>query len=147
MWWVEQIAVGAILTVKLGLHNSLSHGLAVWVVVLICSFVAAYDWSWGPLAWLVPSEIYPLEIRSAAQSVTVAVNFLFTFFIGQIFLTLFCNLRASTFFFFAGWIVFMTAFVALLLPETKNVPIEEMVFLWRRHWFWKRYLDSDADGN
>ncbi|GFQ05168.1 hexose carrier protein hex6 [Phtheirospermum japonicum] len=35
--------------------------------------------SWGPLGWLIPSEIFPLEIRSTGQSVSVAVNFLFTF--------------------------------------------------------------------
>ncbi|KAG6779195.1 hypothetical protein POTOM_015566 [Populus tomentosa] len=33
----------------------------------------------------VPSEIFPLEIRSAGQSITVAVNMLFTFFIAQLF--------------------------------------------------------------
>ena len=26
-----------------------------------------YSYSWGPLAWLYPSEIFQLEVRSAGQ--------------------------------------------------------------------------------
>ena len=52
-------------------------------------------WSWGPLGWLVPSEIQPLETRSAGQGLTVAVNFLFTFVIGQCFLSMLCAMQVS----------------------------------------------------
>ncbi|KAL2523957.1 Sugar transport protein 1 [Abeliophyllum distichum] len=52
---------------------------AIVVVLLICIYVAGFAWSWGPLGWLVPSEIFPLEIRSAAQSINVSVNMIFTF--------------------------------------------------------------------
>lgn len=38
----------------------------------------------------------------------------------------------------------MTAFVWWLLPETKNVPIEEMVVVWRKHWLWKHYVEPAA---
>ncbi|XP_050249746.1 sugar carrier protein C-like [Quercus robur] len=51
------------------------------IVFFICAYVAAFAWSWGPLGWLVPSEIFPLEIRSAAQGITVSVNMLFTFIV------------------------------------------------------------------
>ena len=39
--------------------------------------------SWGPLGWLVPSEIQPLETRSAGFSLTVMVNFLWSFVLGE----------------------------------------------------------------
>jgi hypothetical protein len=42
----------------------------------------------------VPSEIQPLETRSAGQGLTVAVNFLFTFVIGQTFLSMLCAFQA-----------------------------------------------------
>ncbi|KAG6423685.1 hypothetical protein SASPL_114087 [Salvia splendens] len=35
----------------------------VKAIVFICIFVGGFGWSWGPLAWLVPSEIFRLEIR------------------------------------------------------------------------------------
>ena len=41
--------------------------------------------------------------------------------------------------------VVMTSFVYLLLPETKNVPIEQMERVWREHWFWKRIVGEVGD--
>ncbi|XP_047327029.1 sugar transport protein 7 [Impatiens glandulifera] len=135
-----QVIVAVILGVEFRSNKELSKGFSILVVVVICLFVAAFGWSWGPLGWTVPSEIFPLEIRSAGQSITVAVNLFFTFVIGQSFLSLLCALKFGIFLFFAGWIVLMTVFVWFFLPETKGVPIEEMVFLWRKHWFWKRIV-------
>ncbi|XAR66801.1 hypothetical protein NMG60_11013140 [Bertholletia excelsa] len=137
-----QVVVSIILGVKFGNDKELSKGFSILVVVVICLFVAAFGWSWGPLGWTVPSEVFPLETRSAGQSITVAVNLLFTFIIGQCFLSLLCAFKFGIFLFFAGWIMVMTLFVIVFLPETKGVPIEEMVFLWRKHWFWKRIVPS-----
>ena len=128
---------------ELGDHGGVSKGYAFLVLILICVYVAGFGWSWGPLGWLVPSEIFPLEIRSAAQSITVAVSFLFTFIVAQTFLAMLCHLKSGIFFFFGGWVVLMTAFVYYLLPETKNLPIEQMDRVWKEHWFWKRIVVED----
>ncbi|KAL5543116.1 hypothetical protein UlMin_010826 [Ulmus minor] len=99
-------------------------------------YLAAYAWSWGPLGWLVPSEICPvLEIRSAGQAMNVSVNMFFTFFIAQGFLYMLCHLKYGLFYFFSGFLAIMTVFVALFVPETKCVPIEEMNRVWKAHWF------------
>ncbi|EYU25295.1 hypothetical protein ABFS82_10G117600 [Erythranthe guttata] len=135
-----QVIVSIILGVKFSSDGELSKTFSVLVVVVICLFVVAFGWSWGPLGWTVPSEIFPLETRSAGQSITVAVNLFFTFVIGQSFLSLLCAFKFGIFLFFAGWITIMTVFVCLFLPETKGVPIEEMIFLWKKHWFWKRIV-------
>ncbi|KAE8730787.1 Sugar transport protein 7 [Hibiscus syriacus] len=102
--------------------------------------IISFGWSWRPLGWTVPSEIFPLETRSAGQDITVAVNLLFTFIIAQCFLAMFCHFKFGIFLFFAGWITVMTVFIFFFLPETKGVPIEEMIFLWRKHWFWKKII-------
>lgn len=117
---------------------------ADFILILICAYVAAFAWSWGPLGWLVPSEICPLEIRSAGQAINVSVNMLFTFIIAQIFLTMLCHMKFGLFFFFAGFVIIMTIFVAFFVPETKNVPIEEMNNVWKAHWFWKRYIPDEV---
>ncbi|URD82842.1 Sugar transport protein [Musa troglodytarum] len=124
--------------------NELEHGVAVWVVVLVCLFVSSFAWSWGPLGWLIPSETFPLATRTAGYAFAVSSNMLFTFVIAQAFLSMMCHLRAGIFFFFAAWIVVMGLFVIFLLPETKNVPIDEMSErVWKRHWFWKRFMDEE----
>lgn len=30
------------------------------IIAFICIYIAGFAWSWGPLGWLVPSEIQPL---------------------------------------------------------------------------------------
>ena len=85
---VKQVIVAIILGVKFSGDEKLSKSFSTLVVVVICLFVAAFGWSWGPLGWTVPSEIFPLETRSAGHSITVAVNLLFTLIIGQSFLSL-----------------------------------------------------------
>eukprot|EP00249_Psilotum_nudum_P020774 c27840_g1_i4 orf=413-1975(+) len=141
-----QVIIAIILANKYGGERKLSKGFSSVVTVLICFFVLGFATSWGGLGWLVPSEIFPLEIRSAGQSVVVSVNLLFTFAIAQAFLAMLCGLKYGIFLFFAFWEAVMTIYVILLLPETKDVPLEEMVHVWRKHWFWSRILPAlDVD--
>ncbi|CAA3007793.1 sugar transport 13 [Olea europaea subsp. europaea] len=145
--FLAQVAVAIILGIKVKDHsNYLSHGFAIFVVILICTFVSAFAWSWGPLGWLIPSEIFPLETRSAGQSVTVCVNLLFTFVIAQAFLSMLCHFKFGIFLFFSGWVLVMSIFVLFLVPETKNVPIEEITQkVWKQHWLWKRFMDEETE--
>jgi sugar porter (SP) family MFS transporter len=139
--FLSQVVVAIVLGIKVtDKSDNLGSSWAILVVVAICTYVAAFAWSWGPLGWLIPSETFPLETRSAGQSITVAVNLFFTFIIAQAFLSLLCAFKFGIFLFFAGWITVMTVFVYIFLPETKGVPIEEMVLLWRKHWFWKKVM-------
>jgi sugar porter (SP) family MFS transporter len=137
---VSQIMVGGIMAAQLGDHGGIGGGYAYVVLILICIYVAGFSWSWGPLGWLVPSEIFPLEIRSAGQSIVVAVSFLFTFIVAQTFLAMLCHFKSGIFFFFGGWVVVMTAFVYYFLPETKNTPIEKMDRVWRENGFWNKIV-------
>jgi len=90
--------------------------MAVGIIVLVCIFTSGFAWSWGPLGWLVPSEIQPLETRSTGQAITVSVNFIFTAVIGQAFLTMLCTMQYGIFLFFAGCVAIMTLFVLVFLP-------------------------------
>ena len=139
-----QFVLGTLIAVKFGTTGVavISRSYAIGVVFCICVFVSAFAWSWGPLGWLVPSEIFPLEIRSAAQSAVVVFNMIFTFVIAQIFLMLLCHLKFGLFYFFGAWEIAMTLFVYFFLPETKGIPIEEMDRIWANHWYWKRFVDG-----
>ncbi|GLJ51063.1 hypothetical protein SUGI_1087030 [Cryptomeria japonica] len=143
--FVSQVIIGILLATGMKEDEDISKGMAIVIVLMVCTFISAFAWSWGPLAWLIPSETFPLEIRSAGQSVTVCVNLLFTFVIAQAFLSMLCHFKYGIFLFFAGWVLIMSTFVMFLLSETKNVPIKEMIEkVWRQHWLWKKYvIDSD----
>ncbi|XP_022933147.1 sugar transport protein 10-like [Cucurbita moschata] len=145
--FVSQLAVGGMIWKSFGVNGegSMSGGIEADILLaLICVYVAGFAWSWGPLGWLVPSEICPLEIRSAGQAINVSVNMFWTFVIGQLFLSMLCHLKFGLFFFFAGFVAIMTIFIFWFLPETKNVPIEEMNTVWKAHWFWGKFIPDDA---
>ncbi|OIT40371.1 PREDICTED: sugar transport protein 12-like [Nicotiana attenuata] len=146
---IFQTTVAALIGAKFGTTGTATD-LPLWfaalVVVCICVFVANFAYSWGPLGWLVPSEISPLEVRSAAQCVTVSMNMFFTFGVAQIFLKMLCGMKFGLFIFFGAFVLIMTVFVYLYVPETKNIPIEEMSQVWREHWYWKKFVaDDDAE--
>jgi MFS transporter, SP family, sugar:H+ symporter len=140
--FVSQVVIGIVLGMKVTDHSdTLSKGYAMLVVVMVCTFVASFAWSWGPLGWLIPSETFPLETRSAGQSVTVFTNMLFTFLIAQAFLSLLCLFKFGIFLFFSAWVFVMGVFTVFLIPETKNIPIEDMAeTVWKQHWFWRRFM-------
>ncbi|KAG5152935.1 hypothetical protein JHK84_029407 [Glycine max] len=144
--FLSQLVIAVIIGMKVKDHSEdLSKGYAVLVIVLVCIFVSAFAWSWGPLSWLIPSEIFPLETRSAGQSIAVCVNLLCTFVIAQAFLSMLCFFKFGIFLFFSGCVLIMSTFVVFLLPETKNVPIEEMTqSVWKQHWLWKRFIEDDC---
>ncbi|KAJ7003989.1 hypothetical protein NC653_009007 [Populus alba x Populus x berolinensis] len=146
---VSQIVITIAIAMKFGSSGNpgvISNGYAYTVVVFICVYVAAFAWSWGPLGWLVPSEIFPLEVRSAAQSITVSVNMIFTFVIAQIFMAPHSgHLKFGLFICFAVFVIVMSIVIYKLLPETKGVPIEEMTTVWRHHPHWSKYFyENDA---
>lgn len=134
-------AIGILFGLEIrGPAAKLSQAESAIELVLVCVFVGVYKGSWGPFAWLIPSEIFPQDIRSAAQSVTVFTNMLFKFIIAQTFLSMLCTFKFGIFLFFAGWLVVMGTFTLLFLPETKGIPIDDMVHVWRAHWFWRSFV-------
>ncbi|KAL4602302.1 hypothetical protein ACB092_10G043200 [Castanea dentata] len=110
---------------------------AYGLVFFICVYIAGFAWSWGPLGWLVPSEIFPLEVHSTTQSINVSVNMIFTFGVAQVFTLMLCYLK---FIFFAVWVLIMSFFIFKYLPEIKGVPIEEMPIVWQNHLLWGKYF-------
>ncbi|KAE8663704.1 Sugar transport protein 1 [Hibiscus syriacus] len=122
----------------------LSGGLQMFLCQLVMTIsIASKFGTNGNPGQLPLCEIFPLEIRPAAQSITVAVNMIFTFAIAQVFTAMLCNLKFGLFIFFAFCVVGMSIFIYKLLPETKGVPIEEMFIVWENHPYWGKYVDDD----
>ncbi|CAJ1974112.1 unnamed protein product [Sphenostylis stenocarpa] len=146
---VCQIAVSVMLAVVTGVHGSkdISKGNGIVVLLLLCFYTAGFGWSWGPLTWLIPSEIFPLKIRTTGQSIAVAVQFITIFILSQTFLTMLCHFKFGAFVFYAGWIIVMTIFVIFFVPETKGIPLESMYTIWGKHWFWRRFVKQVTQEN
>ena len=52
------------------------------LVAFVCIYIAFFASTWGPVAWIITGEIFPLNIRAKAMSLSVASNWLWNFGIG-----------------------------------------------------------------
>ena len=43
---------------------------------------------------------------------------------------------------FACCVFLMTLSVYLFFPETKGVPIEDCPYVFKKHWYWKKWVPS-----
>ena len=99
--------------------------LLVSAVVYIFGFAV----SWGPVAWLVCSEIFPLEGREVGMTITTMVNWTFAGLVmGNALSFMKAHGNASIFYVFGGFCLLAIVFVALFVPETKGITLEEMEF-------------------
>jgi MFS transporter, SP family, galactose:H+ symporter len=99
------------------------------LLVAVIIYIFGFAVSWGPVVWLVCSEIFPLEGREIGMTITTMVNWTFAGLVmanALSFMKAFGN--ASIFFVFAGFCVLAILFVALFVPETKGITLEELEF-------------------
>jgi len=52
------------------------------LIAFVCIYIAFFASTWGPVAWVVSSEIFPLNIRAKAMSLSIASNWFWNFILG-----------------------------------------------------------------
>lgn len=97
--------------------------LLISVIVYIFGFAV----SWGPVAWLVCSEIFPIKGREIGMTITTMVNWTFAGLLMDNALTFMqVHGNSSIFFLFSIFCVLAIIFVAMFVPETKGVTLEKI---------------------
>lgn len=146
---ISQIAVAIVMAMATGVHGtgSISEGNGTLLLVLMSVYSAGFGWSWGPLLWIIPSEIFPLKIRTTGQSIAISVQFITIFVLSQTFMAMLCHLKYGAFLFHGTWIIVMTLFIILFLPETKGLHLDSIYDIWCKHWYWRYYVKGDVTKN
>ncbi|MEN9946313.1 MAG: hypothetical protein RLZZ293_699 [Pseudomonadota bacterium] len=101
--------------------------LKIMLLVAVVVYIFGFAISWGPVIWLVCSEIFPLEVREVGMTITTMVNWSFAGLVmanALSFMHKFGN--ASIFFVFAGFCLFSMLFLKLFVPETKGITLEHL---------------------
>ncbi|CAN8256044.1 unnamed protein product [Cochlearia groenlandica] len=99
---------------------------AVAVVALLL-YVGCYQLSFGPIGWLIISEIFPLKLRGRGLSIAVLVNFGANALVTFAFSPLKELLGAGILFLGFGVIcVLSLLFIFFIVPETKGLTLEEI---------------------
>jgi sugar porter (SP) family MFS transporter len=101
---------------------------ASWLALAsLILYIASFAVGLGPVFWLMISEIFPLNIRSAAMSACTVTNWGFNFAVSFTFLQLVGVAgKGGTFFVYAGIGVVAIAFFAVFVPETKGRSLEQI---------------------
>jgi MFS family permease len=103
------------------------HPAAGWTGI---AFVYIYDvnfsYSWAPIGWVLPSEIYNLGTRSKAMSLTTSATWMSNFIIGLVTPDMLETIGYGTYLFFAGFALIAFVFTWFVIPETKGKSLEEM---------------------
>ena len=93
----------------------------------ICLFMGTFSLGFGPLTWVVASEVFPLHVRGAAMGLSTFVNRITSGIITSTFLSMSNALTPGGSFFLFGTVsVLSVIFVWLLLPETHGRTLEEI---------------------
>ena len=136
IWGSIGMAVGAL---GVALSNMVEVP-ALFPVVSIMVYSASFMFSWGPICWVLISEIFPNTIRSQAVAIAVAFQWIFNFIVSSTFVPIYnmsmgdMGQKFGHFFAYAmyGVICVIAAwFVARYVPETKGKTLEDMTALWK----------------
>ncbi|XP_026783687.2 solute carrier family 2, facilitated glucose transporter member 6 isoform X2 [Pangasianodon hypophthalmus] len=106
--------------------SGLSSGTLIPLFSIIF-IVVGYTIGWGPIAWLLMSEILPMKVRGVASGVCVVVGYITAFVLTQFFM-----LAVDAYGLFAPFLFFSVIclvniiFTAKCVPETKGRTLEEI---------------------
>ena len=119
-----------------GSELSRAGGLAALIFMLL--YTAAFAMSWGPVCWVLLSEIFPNSIRGA-MSIAVAAQWIANWVVSLSFPMMNDNVWLTSKFNhgFSYWIygimgILSAIFMWKLVPETKGKTLEEMEHLWKK---------------
>ena len=100
-------------------------------------YIAGFALSWGPVTWVLLSEMFPNSIKSRAMAIAVAAQWIANLFVSWSFKILIGNSTLNALFNhgFPYWVYGLmsflaAAFVYFYVPETRHRTLEEIQHLW-----------------
>ncbi|KAF1361731.1 general substrate transporter [Lizonia empirigonia] len=107
-----------------------SKAASMCLIVFTCFYIFFFASTWGPAAWVVIGEMFPLPIRAKGVALATASNWLWNFVIG--FITPYMideqygNLKTKVFFVWGATCTACVVFAYFLVPETKGLSLEQV---------------------
>lgn len=121
--------IACILIAKFPAGNSHNHAASWGFIIMTWLYNFSFSATCGPLSWVIPAEIFDTRTRSKGVSIATMVSFAFNTLIGQVTGTAMTNIGYRYYFLFIICNFTNALFFYLFLPETKNLPLEEMNYL------------------
>ena len=104
--------------------------IGVGTLIFIIIYTASFMMSWGPVCWVLISEIFPNTIRGKAVAVAVMSQWAANYIISSTYPGMMEFSGVLTYSFYGLMSVLSAIFVWKMLPETKGKTLEDMDKLW-----------------
>ncbi|KAI2607612.1 general substrate transporter [Hypoxylon fragiforme] len=125
---IAQFIVGAV-GVTQGQVEAHNNAAVQAMVAFICINIAFFATTWGPVAWVVVGEIFPLPIRSRGVGMSTASNWFWNTIIAVITPYLVgadeANLGSKVFFLWGSLCTLSLTFAYFFVPELKGLSLEQ----------------------
>jgi SP family xylose:H+ symportor-like MFS transporter len=122
-----------------------SLGMAFWIggegmlaLVSMLVYTAGFAVSWGPVTWVLLSEIFPNQIRGKAMALAVAMQWIANYLVSWTFPILDKNpylvehfKHGFAYWIYGGMSLLAALFMWKFVPETKGRTLEQMEGIWR----------------
>lgn len=115
-------------------YESVGYGALICMLVYVASFAL----SWGPVVWVLLSEIFPNNIRGRAMALAVALQWVSNYLVSWTFPMMDKNSylveqfnHGFSYWIYGGMSILAALFVWKMVPETKGKTLEEMETLWK----------------
>jgi MFS transporter, SP family, xylose:H+ symportor len=122
------MAIGMFAIGLLAFNNIIGVSTLVFIVIYTASFMM----SWGPITWVLISEIFPNTVRGKAVAIAVAAQWITNFIVSATFPSLLAFNITFTYCLYGVMSVLSALFVWRMVPETKGKTLEDMNRLWRK---------------
>ena len=106
--------------------------LGISTLVFIIIYTASFMMSWGPICWVLISEIFPNKIRGQAVAIAVAAQWTANYIISSTFPPMIEFSSAVAYGFYGTMAVISAIFVWKFVPETKGKTLEEIEKIWKK---------------
>jgi SP family xylose:H+ symportor-like MFS transporter len=128
---VSMLALGALFN---------AHNMGMLSLLMVLAYIAGFALSWGPIVWVMLSEIFPNSIKGRAMALAVAVQWLANLLVSWSFKVMDGNSALNAMFNhgFAYYVygtmsVLAAIFVLRYVPETKGRSLEQIQQMWHEH--------------
>lgn len=115
------------------------HGSNLGVFILGCFLSSAgFNMGFGPVGWVLSSEMFPTEIRGRSMAISLVVRNIFEFLTNFMFLSSLQTIQASgTFFMFCLFSTIAGLFTKYAVVETKCIVPESILQSYYKNEFWR----------
>ncbi|KAF7597357.1 hypothetical protein BBP40_006298 [Aspergillus hancockii] len=104
-----------------------AHTAAGWACVAMAFlFILIFGLTYSPLAWALPSEVFPNATRSKGVALATSTNWLSNFIVGIATPPMMDNIGYRTYIFYAVWCVLAGIWAMVFVPETSGKTLEEI---------------------